>query len=431
MNPLPPSPDIRAGRNALAAWTRKKTFLGALESLHRDSGDILRVPLPGFDAVLLAGAEANRFVLVEQQAQLRWRMDRDPVARLLGNGLLMQDGAAHDRLRAVINPALHRRRVADYVETMVRHTDDLTASWDEAPRDMLVELRRLTLFVLMDTLFGVDVRAHLNEIWQPLLRTLRCISPGAWLVWKDVPRPGCAATQRQLDEFLFRLIAARREAKERRGDLLDHLIDALGADDALIRDQLMTMLIAGHDTSTALLAWTLYLLGLHPDAQEGARAEVDAGLGVAVPSAERSAQLDYLERVVKESLRLYPPIHLGNRRVADALEFQGYAIPAGTRLIYSIYLSHRDPRYWREPDRFDPERFVPRHAPAAPPLAYVPFGGGPRFCIGAAFARTEAKVILARLLQQFEFELVRADVHPHVGATLEPGPGVWMRVRRR
>lgn len=425
--PPPPAPDGRAGRNALTAWLRDRTILGALSSLHRDLGDVFRIPLPNFDVVMLAGADANHFVGVEQRASLHWRMHGDPVGKLLRNGLLMQDGAAHDEVRAVMNPPLQRERVAGYVQPFARYTDEISAQWDAAPREMLSEMRRLALFVLMDTLFGVDVRPRLDEIWQPLLSALEYISPGLWLVWKNMPRPGYGTALRQLDDFLYALIAARRQAKNECGDLLEGLLGALGADDELIRDQLVTMLVAGHDTSTALLAWTLYLLGKHPHAQVRVRAEVDAVLGNAPPCAERLAHLIYLDRVIKESLRLYPPIHLGNRRAAQDLEFHGCAIPKDTRVLYSIYLSHRDPRHWDSPECFEPERF--EHKPA--PFGYIPFGAGPRFCIGAAFAQTEAKVILARLLQQFEFELLPRPVHPHMGATLEPRPRVWMRARRR
>ena len=426
-----PFPGLPAYKNALAALTHEPSILAALDSFHRDLGDIFRLPIPGFAPVVLAGAQANHFVLVEQRRQLRWRMDGDPVGHLLRNGLLMQDGAAHDSLRGIIQPALHRERVTGYSETFVRHTDELTAGWDDSPRDMLVEMRRLALLVLVETLFGVDIGPHLNELWRPLLRTLDYIAPGPWLVWPGVPRPGYAEACRELDQFLYRLIAARRSAPARRPDLLDELCSALGADDELIRDQVMTLLIAGHDTSTALLAWTLYLLGKHPAAMAQARGEVDAIVGSGVPSAEQVGQLSYLDRVVKESLRLYPPIHLGNRRAATALEFRGYKIPAGTRVLYSIYLSHRDPRYWHAPDRFNPERFAPERGGGPPPFAYLPFGGGPRFCIGAAFAQLEAKLILARLLQQFDLQLVSTRVRPHMGATLEPRPGVILRAHRR
>lgn len=430
MIPVAPAPDAQAGRHALAAWRREKSILGALSSLHRELGDAIRLSLPGFQAVLLAGAEANRFVLVEQRANLSWRMQGDPVAKLLRNGLLMQDGAAHDQLRAIMSPPLQRQAVARYVETIGQHADEQSARWDEDPRDMLFEMRRLALSVLTETLFGVDVRPQIDQLWQSLLRTLDYISPGLWLVWKGMPQPSYSGARRQLDQFLFELIAAHRKEKRLGQDLIDHLMGASG-DDELVRDQLMTMLIAGHDTSTALLAWTLYLLGKHPSAQSRARAEVEAVCRWAAPRAEQLTRLHYLDSIIKESLRLYPPIHLGNRRATQDLVFQDRLIPAGTRVLYSIYLAHRDPRYWSEPSRFDPGRFSPDRACKPPPFAYLPFGGGPRFCIGAAFAQTEAKVILARLLQQFQFELISRPVQVHMGATLEPSPGVWMRARRR
>jgi len=209
------------------------------------------------------------------------------------------------------------------------------------------------------------------------------------------------------------------------------MLIASGMSDDLIRDQLLTMLIAGHDTSTALLAWALYLLGAHPGAMARARAEVDAVLGRQTPAIEHAGQLPYLDQVVKETLRMYPPIHVGTRTAAMDLEFNGYHIPAGTRVLYSIYLTHRDPRHWPDPDRFDPERFSPEQNKARAPYAYVPFGGGPRICIGFMFAEVEVKIVLARLLQQFDFAFIGHPVHQHMGATLEPRPGVSMRARRR
>lgn len=424
----PPFPGLAAGSRALVAWVHEKSILGALSSLQRDLGEVFRIPLPGFAPVMLVGAEANRFVLVEQHSQLHWRMRDDPVGHLLRNGLLMLDGEAHDRLRRVMSVPLQRGEVAKYVERMAWYTDALCAQWDDAPRDMLAEMRRLTLLILMDTLFGVDLGQEVHPVCQSLLRALEYISPGVWLVWKGIPRPNYREALRRLDAFIYALIAARRKQVERRGDVLDHLLDALGADDEWIRDQVLTLLIAGHDTSAALLAWTLYLLGKYPETQERARNEVRRVCGTGLPQTAQLGRLVYLECIIKESLRLYPPIHIGNRRAARDLAFQGYAIPKDTRVVYSIYLSHRDPRSWHAPHRFVPERFAPA-AEKAPPLAYVPFGGGPRFCIGATFAQVEAKSVLARLLTQFAFELLH-PVHPHLGATLEPRPGVWMRVRR-
>jgi cytochrome P450 len=204
--------------------------------------------------------------------------------------------------------------------------------------------------------------------------------------------------------------------------------------DGLIRDQLLTMLIAGHDTSTALLAWALYLLGSHPQILAEARAEVDEVLPdpSRVPREEDLSRLQKIDQVIKECLRLYPPIHVGNRVAAEDLQVQGYDVSQGTRIMLSIYLSHRDPSEWENPEQFCPARFHKEQGTPVPPFTYLPFGGGPRNCIGAAFAQVEARTVLARLLQTFQFELLNeSDVQAYMGATLEPRPGVMMMVQRR
>jgi cytochrome P450 len=211
--------------------------------------------------------------------------------------------------------------------------------------------------------------------------------------------------------------------------MLSLLVKHEGMSDDLRRDQLLTMLIAGHDTSTALLAWSLYLLGKHPWAQEKAREEVQAAFGKEAPNDEGLPQLEFLEQVIKETLRLYPPIHVGNRVVKQDLEFMGYTIPAGRRLMVSIYATHHDPRRWENPETFEPSRFAPGNRPV--PYSYLPFGGGPRNCLGSAFALYEVKIVLARLLQNFHFTLKSEQVKLHMGATLEPSPGVFVEVERR
>jgi cytochrome P450 len=190
------------------------------------------------------------------------------------------------------------------------------------------------------------------------------------------------------------------------------------------------MLIAGHDTSTALLAWALHLLVKHPAEMARVKAEVDANLGLEAPTVESVSRLSRLDLVIKETLRLYPPIHVGNRIVGKDTNVAGYELTAGTRAMVSIYLSHRDERYWREPEEFRPERFA-RGEERPPAFTYIPFGGGPRNCIGASFAQVEAKVVLARILQRFSLKDTGREVHPYMGATLEPRPGVFTSVLRR
>jgi len=411
----------------------ERDVLSTLEVFHRRLGDVFRITLPGFRPVMVAGPGANRYVLVTGRDQLSWRPEGDPVTRLLRHGVLVEDGLGHDRLRQQMSPPLHRKRMAGYVESMWRRTDQVTAAWRApGPYDMLDEMRRAALLILMETLFGVDFTADLPRLWSSLLRVLQYISPGVWLLWRGAPRPGYGAAIRQVDDFLYRIIAERRRNPRSTDDLLDLLVRAPWMTDALIRDQLLTMLIAGHDTSTALLAWTLYLLGVHPEAMERARAEVDAVLGGADPTYEGVEALDYLDRVVKESLRLYPPIHVGTRRAISDLACEGYRLPAGERVLYSIYLTHRDPQQWEDAGVFRPDRFIPQRGRRTHrPYAYVPFGGGPRNCIGAIYGQVEAKVVLARLLQTVRLTLVEEPVHAHMGATLEPRPGVLMRVERR
>jgi cytochrome P450 len=296
---------------------------------------------------------------------------------------------------------------------------------------MLVEMRRAALLILMETLFKVDFAPDLQRLWQPILKAIQYISPGWWVFWRGTPRPGYQRVLHELDRYLYQIIQARRLAVGASDDLLGMLVTTPGMHDGLVRDQLLTMLIAGHDTSTALLSWSLYLLGKHPAALQKARDEVDAVLGAEVPTLEKVSELRYLDNVIHEALRLYPPIHLGARVAAHDIEFQGYPIPAGTRVMYSIYLTHRLKAYWDEPHCFRPERFTRENSRGREPYTYLPFGGGPRNCIGALFGQIETKTVLARVLQKMDLTLAHTRIHAHMGATLEPRPGVPMLVKHR
>jgi cytochrome P450 len=380
---------------------------------------------------MLVGPEANRLLLVDERESFLWRAERDPVTRLLRHGVLVEDGEAHDGLRHELNPALHRKMIEGYAEAMWRCTDQVAEPWRDGSRvDMLVAMRQIALLILTETLFREDFTPHLKPLWQTILRTLQYISPGLWLVWRGVPRPGYRRALQRMDAYLYELIAARRASLGEPSDMLGGLI-ASGMSDALIRDQLLTMLIAGHDTSTALLTWVTYLLATHDEVQEALHAEVDGVLGSRIPTLADVSQLSYLDQVMKETLRLYPPIHLGSRIAATDVAFQGYVFPQGTRVLYSIYLSHRHKAHWPDPHRFDPSRFTAEQNRQRAPYIYLPFGGGPRNCIGMAFAQLEAKIVMARVLQSFELRSVGKHVRPRMGATLEPHPGVWVEVRRR
>ncbi len=406
------------GRAAMQALLQEGSPLGPLKVMARQIGRFFQIPLPGFRPYLVFGPEANRKVLVTERDKVLWR-NTDPVTDLLRQGVLIVDGDEHDHYRKLMEPPLHPSRLAGYASMMLAQTDRVSSQWqDGVVVDMLVEARKIALLIIMQTLFSKDAWDDLPRIWKPVLKSIEYISPGAWILWRKIPRPGFKKPLRELDEYLYEIIAdRRREPSTGQTDLLQHLIDA-GLSDGVIRDQMLTMLIAGHDTSTALLAWTFALLGQHPDVHQRVVTEVD--------SLERSSLLD---QVIKESLRLYPPIHIGNRRVAQEMHFQEGNVPAEERMFYSIYLTHRDPAIWENAEDFCPERFA--HGRKTPPFSYVPFGGGPRACIGGAFGQAEARIVMARLLQTHTFKFTGHKIHAHMGATLEPRPGVMMKVNRR
>jgi cytochrome P450 len=438
--PLPVA-DSRTGLEILKGLARERSLLTALSLMHRYVGRAFRITLPRFQPAVFIGPESNRQILVSNRLELRWRPEGDPVTRLLRRGVLVVDGEEHDRIRALMEPALQRPRVLEHIPAFWRYTDQVTEGWrDGETRDMLVEMRRIALLILMGTVFEVDFAPDIDRMWHSILLLLEYISPGLWIIWPDMPRPKYRHAIEEMDAFLYGIIQHRREdlAASGRppnpGDLLGRLVVAPGMSDDLIRDQILTMLIAGHDTSTASLSWTLYLLGKHPEALARLRADVDAVVtSTDEPlQADQLGRLSYLDLVFKEALRMYPPIHVGNRRTSQDVTIAGYAVPAGTRVMYSIYLSHRDRDFWPDPECFNPERFERGQDEKRPPLTYVPFGGGPRNCIGASFAQIEAKVILSRIVQCFDLQLLNGDkVRPYMGATLEPRPGVLMRVRRR
>jgi cytochrome P450 len=407
----------QTGRAALQSLLREGSPLGPLKVMAKHIGHFFQIPIPGFRPFVVFGPEANRKILVTERNKLLWR-NTDPVTDLLRHGVLVVDGEEHEHYRKLMEPALHPSQLSSYTQMMIEQTDRVSSLWKDGELvDMLVEGRRIALLIIFQALFSKDVWNDLPHIWTPILKAIKFISPGPWIFWRRMPRFGFRKSLKALDDYLFDMIHERRKRREERQDLLQHLIDA-GLSDDVIRDQMLTMLIAGHDTSTALLAWTFALIGQHPDIQARLVEEID--------TQEKSQLLD---QVIKESLRLYPPIHIGNRRVVENMEFHEGTVPAGERMFYSIYLTHRDPGIWENAEEFCPERFS--RGRKTPPFSYIPFGGGPRACIGGAFGQAEARIVLARLLQTHKFEFTHHKIHAHMGATLEPRPGVRMKVFRR
>ncbi|MFT3892544.1 MAG: cytochrome P450 [Anaerolineales bacterium] len=283
------------GRAALSALFQEGSPLGPLKVMAKYVGRFFQIPIPGFRPYVVFGPEANRKVLVTERDKLLWR-NTDPVTDLLRRGVLIVDGEEHDKYRELMEPPLHPSRLAGYASMMIAQTDRVSAQWKDGEIvDMLVEGRKIALLIIIQTLFSRDAWDDIPRIWTPILKTIAHISPGPWIFWRNMPRPGFKKYQKAVDGYLYGIIEERRKRKEDvPQDLLQHLIDA-GLSDDVIRDQMLTMLIAGHDTSTALLAWTFALLGQHPEVHQRVVQEVD--------TMEKSPLLD---QVIKESSTAVP-----------------------------------------------------------------------------------------------------------------------------
>ena len=367
--------------------------------------------------------------------------------RTLGEGLLTSEGAFHLRQRRLVQPAFHKARVAGYAEAMTRAAVAARDRWvDGAPLDLSAEMNRLTLAIVSDTLFGAQVgnNSDTARVQQAITDVMEMfdlvlVPFGDWLVHLPLPRMRrYRAAQGALDEVVYGIIAARRASGEDRGDLLSMLLHAQdtegtggGMTDRQLRDEVITLFLAGHETTANALSWTWVLLARHPEVEQRLHAELDAVLQGRAPSADEVTQLPWTRAVVAESMRLYPPAWTLGRRALEDYHWGGHDIPKGSLILMSQWIVHRDPNFWPEPDRFMPERWQ-REVTDRPRFAYFPFGGGNRVCVGESFAWTEAMIVLATLAGRWRLTLDPGHpIEPHPLITLRTRHGVRATPRRR
>ena len=374
-------------------------------------------------------------------------IDYRVLKQVLGNGLVTSDGDLWARQRRLMQPMFHHRVVNRFDAAINAATDATAARWAALPAGEALaldrELSALTFRIVGETLFGASVEQHAAELAQLLHATNRnpkTLQGVLTLVpWLPVPSNRHFRRQRVLlDEIVYGLIAERRRTGEAREDLLGHLLAATDEHgqpamaDAQIRDEAVTLLLAGHETSATALGWTFHLLSQHPDVEARLVAELSSVLGGRPAVAADLAQLPYLKQVVQESMRIYPPVWGISRRAEEDSEFGGYRIPAGAYITMLAYTLHRHPDWWPEPERFDPERFSPANSHGRHPFAYLPFAGGPRTCIGAGMAMLEVQLVLALLLQRFEVRMVPGHpVVPLASVTYRPRYGLRATVKGR
>jgi cytochrome P450 len=441
--PPGPKPRFPIGNMPLAGADPLSVFLGWA----REFGDIFYYRAAWIHVYFLNHPDLIEAVLVRNYQNFL----KDHVVRksrwFFGDGLLTNEGESWLRQRRLSQPAFHRERIASYAKTMTGYAEQMLASWNKDNKngktcDIHQEMMQLTLRIVVRALFSVesDEVGEISAAMNVLMRNsvgLRLLLPP---IARYLPTPAMNEFRRsikQLDKTVYGIIAQRRKDESDSGDLLSMLMQARDEDggrmtDKQLRDEVMTFLLAGHETTALALSWTWYLLARNPEAEQKLHEELDRVLDGRVPTFADLPALSNAERVIKESLRLYPPAWGLARTVIKEFELGGYRIPAGSNVVMSTWVVHRDPRYFPEPEKFDPDRWLPEGAQKLPKFAYFPFGGGPRQCIGASFAMMEATLLLAAIAQRFQFRAVSNDpITPTPSFTLRPKLGIRMRLEKR
>ena len=414
-------------------------------TLARTYGDVTSYRMAGEQLFLVNEPQLIRDVLVTHNRNFTKSRGLERSKPLLGQGLLTNEGAMHLRQRRLMQPAFHRDRIAGYGDLMVGYADRMRHAWsDGATLDISREMNRLTLSIVGKTLFDVDVEHQAAAVGEALTVVMESfwtmMLPFAeTLARLPVPKFRRARMARaRLDAIIYRMIADRRASGRDHGDLLSMLLalqdedDGSGMTDQQVRDEAMTIFLAGHETTANALTWTWYLLSQSPEVEAKLYAEIAGVLQGRLPAVGDLPSLPYVERVITESMRLYPPAWIIGRRAIGEYRLGGYVAPPRSILVMSPYLIHRDPRFYPDPQRFDPDRWTPEFRAALPKFAYFPFGGGPRQCIGESFAWMELILVVATIAQQWRLRLVPGHpVVPQPLVTLRAKHGMRMTAERR
>ncbi|MFY9611099.1 MAG: cytochrome P450 [Blastocatellia bacterium] len=440
----PPSPKSRGFLGHLTMFRRDPPkFL--LDSA-REYGDVVHFRFGPQAVYLLNHPDYIRDVLVTNNRNFVKSRGLEMAKKFLGEGLLTSEGEFHRRQRRLAQPAFHRHRINAYATVMTDYGAQARSRWQAGETvDISQEMMRLTLAIVGKTLFDADVEVEASEIGKALTDVMqlfdRITSPFAGLLEK-LPLPSNIRWLRaklRLDETMYRIIDERRRSGEDRGDLLSMLLlaqdeegDGTGMTNQQLRDEAMTLFVAGHETTANALTWTWYLLSQHPEVEAKLHDEIDTVLGGKLPTAEDVARLTYTEMVFAESMRLYPPAWILGRRVLSDYQVGDYVIPRGSIILMSQWVMHHDARFYPEPFEFDPERWSSEARESRPKFAYFPFGGGPRVCIGEQFAWMEGMLLIATIAQEWKMRLApgqQVETKPMI--TLRPKFGMRMMLQTR
>jgi cytochrome P450 len=412
----------------------------------RDYGDVVRARFFYVTCYFLYNPDDIEYVLSTNAKNFIKSMSvrSNFFHRLIGNGLLTSEGDFWRRQRRLAQPAFHRQRISAYGDTMVEYAERMISSWREGEtRDIHRDMMRLTLEIVAKTLFNADVSGDADRVGTILSEIVKPFASQATLKWildNRLPTPAHRRFHRlakQIDEIVYRIIEERRRSGRDEGDLLSMLLQAQDEDggqmtNQQLRDEVMTLFLAGHETTALTLSWAWYLLGRNPEAERKFHEELETVLSGRAPTFADLPQLKYTEMIAKESMRLYPPAFGVGREAIEECEIGGYRVPAKTQIFAFQWVTQRDPRYFDDPEEFYPDRWTEEFTNRLPKYAYFPFGGGPRICIGNYFATMEIVLVLATIGQNVRFSLV--SDHPVTllpAMSLRPRAGIQVVVENR
>lgn len=364
---------------------------------------------------------------------------------LLGEGLLTSEGESWFHQRRLAQPVFHQKRIAAYGKVMVEYAEEAIATWHNSEsRNIHVDMTHLTLNIVMKCLFNQNMDAgdaqtvaHALDVAMDWFESKRKQN---FLIWEWFPQPENIRYRnaiQEMDTTIYRIIKQRRTRREDPGDLLSMLMQARDADDGLgmtdkqLRDEVATLMLAGHETTANALTWTWMLLSQHPEVQTKLQAELQLVLQGRAPTIADIPQLRYTDMVIKESMRLYPPVAIFGREAVVDCQIGSYAVPKGCTIMISQWVMHRDPRYFEHSETFNPDRWANDLEKQIPKGVYIPFGDGPRICIGKGFAMMEAVLLLATIAQKFQFDLVPLPIVPQPSITLRPEHGIKVVLHKR
>jgi len=421
--------------------------LGMLTTARRQYGDVVRFEAwPMILVHLLYHPDHIKHVLQENNRNYWKGILVGRVKPLIGEGLFTSEGDFWRRQRRLAQPAFHRERIESFANLMSAAGTQMLESWQGAAAsgtsiDLMEHTSRVTLRIVGQALFGIDLVGESAEVGRAMLDALQFVSDQAFSLFPSqlvLPTPRNVRFRRAraaLDRVVLGIIEHRRRGGVAGVDLLAMMMEARdedtgeGMSDRQLRDEVMTFVLAGHETTAVTLAWSCLLLAQHPEIRDQVRQEVTTVLGGRAPALGDLPRLPLTRRVVDETLRLYPPVAVIGRQALADDEIGGYAIPAGSAVMLSPYVTHRHPALWPEPERFDPERFTPERCATRPRFAYFPFSGGPRLCIGNEFALMEAQILLAMIVQHYRVDVAPGHtVQTDVRVTLRPRQPMLMRL---